>query len=146
PSTARATSSALVIDPSKVSTPRPLSHSGIDVSITRMSFEPDSIRWRTRCDPRKPVPPVIRVEAGTFLTMAACRFVLFFGTICAVRFFGGVLGMDKIDHRGHREEKDNQPGRASISFRFMLFCSSSVSSVVKIFTLPRPQTQHHLLR
>jgi hypothetical protein len=37
------------------------------------------------------VPPVIRVVGGTFLTMAACFFVLFLGTICAVRFFGGVF-------------------------------------------------------
>jgi hypothetical protein len=37
------------------------------------------------------VPPVIKVVGGAFLTMAACFFVLFLGTICAVRFFGGVF-------------------------------------------------------
>jgi hypothetical protein len=51
-----------------------------------MSLAPDSTSCRTRCAPRKPVPPVIRVVAGTFLTMAACFFVLFLGTIWAVRF------------------------------------------------------------
>src|SRR5207244_2350511 len=58
-----------------------------------MSFAPDSTSCRTKCAPRKPVPPVIRVVGGTFLTMAACFFVLFLGTICAVLFFGGVLGI-----------------------------------------------------
>src|SRR2546425_8850099 len=61
-----------------------------------MSFDPDSTSCRTRCEPRNPVPPVIRVVAGTFLTMAACRFVLFFGTIWAVRFFGVLVGMDRL--------------------------------------------------
>jgi len=35
------------------------------------------------------------VVAGTFLTIAACRFVLFLGTICAVRFFGVLLGIEQ---------------------------------------------------
>src|SRR6266550_3933991 len=86
-------SSSLVTEPSKVSTPRPVSHSGIEVAITRMSLAPDSTSCRTKCAPRKPVPPVIRVVGGTFLMMAACFFVLFLGTICAVRFFGGVFGI-----------------------------------------------------
>src|SRR6266481_4523661 len=76
-----------------VSTPRPVSHSGIEVAITRMSLVPDSTSWRTRCAPRNPVPPVIRVVGGTFLTIAACFFVLFWGTICAVRFFEGGFGI-----------------------------------------------------
>src|SRR5437870_7334274 len=65
----------------------------MEVAMTRIFFAPDSTSCRTRCAPRKPVPPVIRVVGGTFLTMAACFFVLFLGTICAVRFFGGVLGI-----------------------------------------------------
>src|SRR2546421_5627007 len=65
----------------------------MEVAITRIFFAPDSTSCRTRCAPRNPVPPVIRVVGGTFLTMAACFFVLCFGTICAVRFFGGVFGI-----------------------------------------------------
>src|SRR5438876_4937868 len=75
------------MEASRVSTPKPTNHSGMEVAMTRIFFAPDSTSCRTRCAPRKPVPPVIRVVGGIFLTMAACFFVLFFGTICAVLFF-----------------------------------------------------------
>src|SRR5437016_1232770 len=65
----------------------------MEVAITRTFFAPDSTSCRTRCAPRKPVPPVIKVVGATFLTMAACFFVLCFGTICAVRFFGDDFGI-----------------------------------------------------
>src|SRR5581483_9032601 len=109
PSTARATSSALVTEPSNVSTPKPVNHSGIEVAITRMSFAPDSTSCRTRCDPRKPVPPVINVVGGIFLTTAALRFVLFFGTISAVRFFGVLVAI--FEQRAKGEESKGKQKR-----------------------------------
>src|SRR5688572_11613473 len=92
PSTARFVSSALVIDPAKVSTPRSTSQSGIDVAMTRMSFAPSSISCRTRCEPRNPVPPVISVTARCRFSMAARRLVPgVMGVMRAVRL-PGVLG------------------------------------------------------
>src|SRR6185295_16067263 len=75
PSTARLLSSALVIEPAKVSTPRSTSQSGIDVAITRTSLAPSSMSCRTRCEPRKPVPPVISVTARCRFSIAARRLV-----------------------------------------------------------------------
>src|ERR1700730_14380104 len=82
-----------------------------------MSFAPDSTSWRTRCAPRKPVPPVIKVVAGTFLTMAACFFVLFLGTIWAVRFFEVVLGISKTLSADYAKEiRSSVPGAVATSF------------------------------
>src|SRR5215213_11888314 len=94
PSTARLLSSALVMEPAKVSTPRLTSQSGIDVAMTRTSFAPSSISWRTRCEPRKPVPPVMSVTARWRFSMAARRFVpVVTGVMRAVRLPGFLVGI-----------------------------------------------------
>src|SRR6185295_7155577 len=92
PSTARLLSSAFVIEPANVSTPRSTSQSGIDVAITRTSLAPSSISWRTRCEPRKPVPPVTSVTARCRFSIAARRFVPVV-VIRAVRLAGVLVGM-----------------------------------------------------
>src|SRR5215213_6923530 len=94
PSTARLLSSAFVMEPANVSTPRSTSQSGIDVAMTRTSFAPSSISWRTRCEPRKPVPPVMSVTARWRFSMAARRFVpVVTGVMRAVRLPGFLVGI-----------------------------------------------------
>src|SRR6185503_424422 len=94
PSTARLLSSAFVMEPAKVSTPRSTSQSGIEVAMTRTSLAPSSISWRTRCEPRKPVPPVMSVTARWRFSIVARRFVpVLTGVMRAVRLPGVFEGM-----------------------------------------------------
>src|SRR5215213_11179 len=94
PSTARLLSSAFVIEPANVSTPRSTSQSGIEVAMTRTSLAPSSINWRTRCEPRKPVPPVMRVTARWRFSIAARRFVPGVTVVMrAVRLPGVLVGI-----------------------------------------------------
>src|SRR5829696_3952678 len=49
------------MEPTTVSTPSPSSHAGAEVERTRRVAAPSSTSSRTRCEPRKPVPPVTSV-------------------------------------------------------------------------------------
>src|SRR5690349_4808754 len=109
PSTARLLSSAFVIEPANVSTPRSTSQSGIDVAITRTSLAPSSVSWRTRWAPRKPVPPVTRVTARWRFSIAARRFVPVV-VMRAVRFVGVLLGIVENEFRNGRKKDATQGG------------------------------------
>src|ERR1044071_5975547 len=47
------------------------------------------------------------IVGGIFLTIAACRFVLFLGTISAVRFFGVLVGIGNLstDYADYTDRK-----------------------------------------
>src|SRR5690349_2227731 len=116
PSTARLLSSAFVMEPAKVSTPRSTSQSGIDVAMTRTSLAPSSISWRTRCEPRKPVPPVTSVTARWRFSIAARRFVPAV-VMRAVRFPGVLVGIPLLT----ADDADQSRGSDRNLFGYELF-------------------------
>ena len=61
--------SRFVTEPANASTPASVIQSGTLEAITRRFFAPASRNCRTRCVPRKPVPPVIKIFFSAFLPM-----------------------------------------------------------------------------
>jgi hypothetical protein len=59
------------MEPVTASTPNSSSHAGADVLSTRRFFTPSATSSRTRCEPRKPVPPVTSVTDGVLFASAA---------------------------------------------------------------------------
>src|SRR5262249_3360181 len=111
------------------------SQSGMDVAITRISLAPSSVSCCTRCEPRKPVPPVMSVTARWRFSMAARRLVPV-GVMRAVRFPGVLEGIKINSHAAApRRSAFIVPGRRCVR---VLYSNLLSHELLLALALPQP--------